>query len=75
MTIVPELDYSKLKGKLREMGQTQTTLADYLNISEGTLSLRLNSKGVFKQNEMRNICDFLKIPKQEIGLYFFAEKV
>lgn len=65
-------DYSKLLGRMKERGMTQETLAYAIGISESTLNLKLNNKGVFTQKEIRNITSSLSIEKEEIGAYFFA---
>lgn len=70
-----ELDYSKLKGRIREKNETQNTLAKHLNLPNTTLSLKINCKSPFKQSEIRGICEFLAIPNEEIGVYFFTQKV
>ena len=48
-------DYSKLLGRMKECGMTQEALACAIGISESTLNLKLNNKGVFTQKEIRNI--------------------
>ena len=70
-----EFDYSKLLGRIREFGFTQETLAKKIGITKASMSLKLNNKANFKQNEIRVICKILKIPDNEIGVYFFAPKV
>ena len=68
-------DYSKLLGKIKECGYTQESLAQVIKISESTLNLKLNNKASFKQSEIKIICKVLDISEDEIGVYFFAEKV
>jgi DNA-binding XRE family transcriptional regulator len=68
-------DYSKLLGKIRELGYTQETLAKAVRMSESTLNLKLNNKGNFKQAEIKKICMVLCISTEEIGEYFFTQKV
>ena len=70
-----EFDYSKLLGRIREFGFTQETLARKIGITKASMSLKLNNKANFKQNEIRVICKILKIPDDEIGVYFFTPKV
>ena len=70
-----EFDYSKLLGRIREFGFTQETLAKKIGITKASMSLKLNNKANFKQNEIREICKILKISDDEIGAYFFAPKV
>lgn len=68
-------DYSKLLGKIKECGYTQESLAQVIKMSESTLNLKLNNKASFKQSEIKIICKVLDISEDEIGVYFFAEKV
>ena len=70
-----EFDYSKLLGRIREFGFTQETLAKEIGITEASMSLKLNNKANFKQKEIRLICKALKIPCDEIGIYFFTPRV
>ena len=70
-----QFDYSKLLGRLKEYGVTQAALATFLGISASTLSLKLNNKAAFSQDEIRSICELLEIPDDQIGIYFFKEKV
>lgn len=68
-------DYSKLLGRIRECGYTQESLAQVIKMSESTLNLKLNNKASFKQSEIKKISKVLGISENEIGIYFFAEKV
>ncbi len=68
-------DYNKLLGKMREQQITQKMLAEEIHNTTSTLSQKLNNKGYFKQNEICHACAFLRIPVEEIGEYFFTQKV
>lgn len=68
-------NYAKLLGRIRECGLTQRFLAKKIGINEGTLSAKLNNQFAFTVTEMNAICKALDIPKSEIGVYFFDEKV
>lgn len=72
---MPCWDYSKLKGKTKEMGFTQKEVAECADMSETTYSLKLNGKYPFKQDEIQRIIAFLSISQDEIGAYFFTLKV
>lgn len=69
------MDYSKLKGKITELYSTQGNFAKALNMSERSLSLKLNSEIDWKQTEIVNAINLLGIPKKEIDQYFFTAKV
>ena len=64
-------NYSKLRGRIKETLNTQGELAKQLNITDQSLSSKLNGKQAFKQSEILRICKLLAIPNEEIGLYFF----
>ena len=68
-------DYSKLLGRLKELGLTQEELAPAIGMSASTLSLKLNGNGFFNQDAMEKARIALKFDKSEIGTYFFTLKV
>lgn len=70
-----EYDYSKLNGKIREAYGKCAAFAVAMNLSERSLSLKLNNKVGWKQSEMHKACDLLGIPTSDIWLYFFVRKV
>lgn len=69
-----KFNYSKLLGKIKECGETQYTLSLKISCSEATLSLKLNGKSFFEQRLIKEICDVLNIPENEIGAYFFCKE-
>lgn len=68
-------DYSKLKGRIREMFGTNRAFAAAINRSERTVSLKLNNLLPWSQKEIDDTCIALCIPYAEIDTYFFAKKV
>lgn len=68
-------NYDKLRGRIVEKFGTQGKLARALGISERTLSLKLNNKIFFSQDEITNISKLLNIALDEIQDYFFKPKV
>ena len=68
-------DYSKLLGRIKELGFTQETLAKQVMMSNSTLCLKLNNKAHFRQTEIAAICVVLDIAPSDIGRYFFTLKV
>lgn len=68
-------DYAKLLGRMKEMGLTQSALATKIGSNSPTMSEKLNNKYTFSVKEIEAICRVLDIPKNEIGLYFFTQKV
>ena len=68
-------DYSRLKGRMAELGFRQEDMGKMIGLSKTTISLKLNNKAEFKQGEINMICDLLKIPCAEINSYFFSPLV
>lgn len=66
-----EFDYSKLKGKIKEVFNTQEAFADAIEMNRVTLSLSLNNKREFSQSEMMKSCKALNFEPIDIPLYFF----
>ena len=69
-----EFDYSKLLGRIKELGYTQKTLAAAVKMSVSQLNQCLKSKANFKHIKILAICSVLNIPVSEIGAYFYAIK-
>lgn len=67
--------YSALNGKIVEKYGTQTEFAKAMELSQRTISLKLNSKIDWKTSEIIRACDLLEIEKEEIPKYFFTLKV
>lgn len=68
-------NYSKLKGKIIECWGSYSKFAERIGLSSATLSLRLNNKICFSQEEIIAICKELGIKDKEISLYFFEKEV
>lgn len=68
-------DYSRLRGRIVEKYGTQTAFVKDFGISENSFSLKMNNKTAFSVDDIIKICDMLKISKNEVGDYFFTEKV
>ena len=72
---MPEMDYSKLFGKMAEKGITQKKLAEMAGLGRSQLNLKLKGRYAFKQSEIDRICTCLDILPCEIGAFFFTPKV
>lgn len=68
-------NYNKLRGKIIEKFGTQRKFATAMGVSERTLSLKLNNKIFFSQDEITTISELLKIESNEIQVYFFEKEV
>lgn len=68
-------DYSKLKGKIKEVFDTQTAFAVAVGRTEAFISNVLNGKSFLDQKDIELWAEVLSIPDEEIGFYFFTRKV
>lgn len=70
-------DYSKLKGRIIEKLGSLKRYAELLNISDTSISNKLNNKVPFTQDEILRSADedVLDIDLDNIKLYFFNKKV
>lgn len=67
-------DYSKIKGKIRELGLTQSDYAKYIGITEQTLNLRFKNRRPFTQPEIAKTMQLFNEPIENVKKYFFTEK-
>lgn len=67
-------DYSKVRGKIKEVYKTQSAFASAMGMSPVSLSEKLNNKVQFSQKEIDKACVLLQIAKEEIPIYFFYPK-
>lgn len=70
-----EFDYSKLKGKIKEIYGTQTEFANAIGLSFVSVSKKLNNLRQFKQSDIAKISRVLNIAEEDIPIYFFTPKV
>lgn len=68
-------DYSKLDGRITEIFGTRKAFAESIGRSEKSVSLKMNNKVPWDQDEMILSCRALKIPVDSLGEYFFTLKV
>lgn len=68
-------DYSKLLGRITEKFGTQSRFSEAMDMSERTLSLKLNGKVDWKQRDIDKACGLLGLDETDIATYFFALKV
>lgn len=62
--------YAKLSGKIKEKFKTQERFAVAMDMSSRSISLKLNNKREWKQNEIDKACELLDISTNEIGEFF-----
>ena len=68
-------NYSKLRGKVKEIFNTQEDFSKALGIGTVSLSQKLNNKSEWSQQEINKAVELLKIEDSEISVYFFTEEV
>lgn len=68
-------DYSKLKGKIKEVCGTNAVFAAKIHRSERTVSLKLNNLIPWTQKEMCMSAAVLGFSLSEIQSYFFTLEV
>lgn len=70
-----KFDFSKLRGKIKEVFGTQTAFSTEMSMNEATLSNKLNNNVEFSPKEMVKACNLLNLELKEIDEYFFTLKV
>lgn len=68
------MDYSKLRGRIRETFGSEGAFAVAMGFSRCTVSSRLNDKSEWTDGEMVKACELLGIPIDDIPEYFFCFK-
>lgn len=65
-------DYRKLRGRFVEKCDSQKSFAESKELSERTVSLKLNNKVPFTDEEIVDRSTFLEIPIKDVDIYFFT---
>ena len=68
-------DYSKLNGRIAEICGSQAEFARRMNMSQHTVSHKLNNRVGFRQDEIEDALEVLKIDRVDVPMYFFTVKV
>ena len=68
-------NYSKLKGRIKEKVGTQSSFAKGMNMSDVSISDKLNNKKQWSQNEMIAASEVLDFSISEIPVYFFTQEI
>ena len=68
------MSYSKLRGKIREVFGTQEAFAEAIGLSKAGVSMRLNRKVKWTDDEIEKAKNALGFEAAEIGEYFFTRK-
>lgn len=70
-----QYDYRKLRGRIKEICGTQVAFAKKVGRSNPYISNVLNGQAYFSQNDIEVSSKVLGITSEEIGTYFFTQKV
>lgn len=65
-------NYSKLNGKIVEIFTTQSNFARAMGVSDRTISLKLNNKRSWRQDEIQRALQLLGLSSRDIQPYFFS---
>ena len=68
-------NYNKLKGRIVEVFGSQIEFAKAMDWSERTLSLKINGKVAWKQNDIVKSVRLLNLSEGDIQEYFFTMEV
>lgn len=74
-TFRPKYDYSKLRGKIREVFGTEENFAAAIGRHRNFLTKVFGFKSYFEQRDIDKACEVLSIPTNEIDRYFFTLQV
>ena len=69
-----QYDYSKLIGRMAELGMSKQDMSANMHMSRATLYQKLKSTWGFSQNEIESGIQALGLDKKDIPLYFFTHK-
>lgn len=64
-------NYNKLKGRIVEICGTQMEFAKRMGLSERSISLKLQGKISWKQNEIMKALEVLNLKASDVQEYFF----
>lgn len=70
-----QFDYSALEGKIKQYYDTQDNFSQAIPMARSTLNQKLQGYVDFTAKNIYRMCDLLHIEKEEIGMYFFTQKV
>ena len=68
-------DFGKLKGKIKEVFNTQNEFAEAMEMASNTLSSKLNNQSYFSSSEITKAVELLRIASPEEAWNIFFTKV
>lgn len=72
---IVEFDFRQLTALIIAIYGSRAAFAKKAGISKGTLSMKLNNRSRISMAEIYLWCELLFIDPQDIGVYFFKQKV
>lgn len=66
------MNYSKLRGRIKEIYGSETAMAQAMQISRVSLSNKLNNKTKMSVNDIQLFQNLLNINSADVGEYFFT---
>ena len=70
-----EFDFSELTGRIITVYGSRRRFAEAMDMTEGSLSMKLNNRTGWSTAEIYKSLDLLSIEPERIGTYFFSPKV
>ena len=70
-----KFDYRKLRGRIVEKYGTQGAFSKAVKLSENSVSRKINGIKSFSREDILRWCELLDIDRDDIGIYFFTQKV
>lgn len=67
-------DYSRLRGKIREIFGTESAFARAMGYNRCTISAKLNGQSEWTRADIEKACFLLGVPLSEVEPYFFCRK-
>lgn len=68
------VNYSKLRGRIKEMNYSEKEFANLIGMSAPTFSGKLKGTTFFNTEEIKKAARILNISEEDIFRYFFIEK-
>lgn len=69
------MNYRKLKGKIKEVFDTQAAFAEAMGLSSAAIGQRLNGSIEWKTTDIAKACELLGIDLADAWEYFFVKKL
>lgn len=71
---MPQMDYTLLRGRIRDHGMSQKEVAEKIGVSEGQFCQKMSGNFAFRQDEINRICTLLDIEPAKIGQLFLLRQ-